>query len=96
MGSVTGPMTGSSTLTIGVMRHTADPSTTPLKAWRLNNDLTIEEVAGVTGLSTAMCSLVERNKRRLAPLTKILFARRLGVPVAELFPPEPVDVEAAQ
>jgi transcriptional regulator with XRE-family HTH domain len=62
----------------------------------MDNDLTIEELAGLTGLSAAMCSLVERNKRRLAPLTKIRFARRLGVPVGELFPPEPINDEAVQ
>jgi transcriptional regulator with XRE-family HTH domain len=76
------------------MGHAGDRSTSPLRAWRVENDLTIEEVAGLTGLSPSMHSLVERNKRRLAPLTKIHVARRLGVPVAELFPPEPIDVEA--
>jgi transcriptional regulator with XRE-family HTH domain len=77
------------------MRHVGDPSTSPLRDWRIENDLTIEEVAGLTGLSPSMHSLVERNKRRLAPLTKVLVARRLGVPVGELFPPEPIDVEVA-
>lgn len=38
-----------------------------------------------------MLSRVERGERQLAPLTKIQVARRLGVPVAEIFPVEAID-----
>ncbi len=66
---------------------------TRFRSWRQQEGLTLEEVSGITGVSVPMLSLVERDKRRLAPKTKILLARRLGVPVGSLFPPEPIDVE---
>ena len=62
--------------------------TNNLRDWRNRNGYTLEEVAGITGLSVAMLSLVERNKRNLRPSTKIQVARRLGVPVGDLFEPE--------
>ena len=62
---------------------------TKLRAWRLAEGLTLEEVAGLTGLSVGMVSKVERSKARLAPLTKVTVARRLGVPLrTERGPPE--------
>lgn len=66
-----------------------------LRLWRLRQGLTLREVADLTGLSTSMLSLVERDERNLAPMTKVRVARCLGVPVSELFEPEPVDVEAS-
>ncbi len=62
---------------------------TRLAMWRSDEGLTLAEVSGLTGLSVAMLSLVERRERQLAPLTKVKMARRLGVPVGALF-----DVEA--
>ena len=56
-----------------------------LREWRLAEDLTLDEVAGLVGLSVSMVSLVERGKRNLSPRAKVLFARRLGLPVRELF-----------
>lgn len=59
-----------------------------LRQWRLDQDLTLEEVSALTGLSTAMLSRVERGQRQLAPLTKVQVSRRLGVPLRELFEAE--------
>lgn len=69
--------------------------TNRLRDWRNRNGYTLEEVAGITGLSVSMLSLVERGKRNLKPATKILMARRLGVPVAELFDVDPVPGDEA-
>lgn len=56
-----------------------------LRTWRKRHDLTLEEVAGLSGLSIAMLSRVERGERNLAPLTKVQFARRVGASVGDLF-----------
>ena len=62
---------------------------TRLRAWRQANGLTLEEVSDLTGLSVPMISRAERGQRSIAPLRRVLVARRLGVPVRELFaPPE--------
>jgi transcriptional regulator with XRE-family HTH domain len=68
--------------------------TNRLRAWRIDHELSLEEVAGLTGLSASMLSLVERGKRQLAPLTKVRVARRLGARVEDLFIVEPIDEEA--
>ena len=67
---------------------------TRFRQWRRLEGLTLEEVSGLTGVSVPMLSLVERDKRRFGPRTKILVARRLGVSVSSLFPPELVEVES--
>lgn len=56
-----------------------------LRAWRLANGLSLDDVCDLTGLSKSMISRVERGERDLAPLTKVKVARRLGVPVRDLF-----------
>jgi DNA-binding XRE family transcriptional regulator len=56
-----------------------------IRRWRQREGLTLAEVSGLTGLSVAMLSLVERGQRRLLPKTKVRVARRLGVPLRELF-----------
>jgi transcriptional regulator with XRE-family HTH domain len=61
-----------------------------LRRWRVENDLTLAEVADLTGLSEAMISRVERGQRRLAPLTKVRVSRRLGVSISDLFDVEEV------
>lgn len=66
---------------------------TKLRDWRNENGYTLEEVAGICGLSVSMLSLVERGKRKLRPATRILVARRLGVSVSELFEPDPLPEE---
>jgi transcriptional regulator with XRE-family HTH domain len=62
---------------------------TRLQAWRKREGLTLTEVAGLTGTSVPMLSLVEAGKRRLSPKARVRISRRLGVPLIELFEPEP-------
>jgi transcriptional regulator with XRE-family HTH domain len=56
-----------------------------LRLWRLEKGFLLEDVAGLTGLSVAMVSRVERGERQLRPETKVRIARRLGVRLADLF-----------
>jgi transcriptional regulator with XRE-family HTH domain len=56
-----------------------------LAAWRQGEGLTLAEVSALTGLSVAMLSLAERGERSFLPKTKVLIARRLNVPLGELF-----------
>lgn len=65
-----------------------------LRQWRAENDYTLDDVAGLTGLSESMLSRVERGERTLSPRARVMVARRLGVPVRDLFPPEDVLTEA--
>ncbi len=67
-----------------------------LRDWRNEQGYTLDEVSGITGLSPAMLSLVERGLRNLRPATKILLARRLGVAVSDLFDLEPFPEEALE
>ncbi|MEU8275718.1 helix-turn-helix domain-containing protein [Microbispora bryophytorum] len=60
-------------------------ATTRFRAWRLAKELSLDEVADLTGLSKAMLSRAERGQRELAPMTKVKVARRLGVAVRDLF-----------
>ena len=62
------------------------------RSWRKRHDLTLEDVAGLSGLSVAMLSRVERGQRKLAPLTKVKVARRLGATVGDLFEVEPIEI----
>lgn len=66
-------------------QHTTQEPMTRLRQWRLDKGLSLEEVYGLSGISPAMLSRVERGQRELAPLTKVKLARALGVPVRELF-----------
>ena len=70
-------------------------TTTALRQWRIEAGWTLDELAGVTGYSTAMLSRVERGERTLSAQSKVLVARRLGVSVAELFPVAAPDLESA-
>jgi transcriptional regulator with XRE-family HTH domain len=65
-----------------------------LRRWRRQEGLTLRETAGLTGVSVAMLSLVERRRRHFSPLTKVLVARRLGVPLRELFDVEDLAADA--
>lgn len=56
-----------------------------LRLWRARHSLTLDEVAGLTGLSPAMLSRAERGQRQFAPLTKVHIARCLGTSVSDLF-----------
>ncbi len=64
---------------------TTTTRTTRLREWRVHQGLTLDEVADVTGMSKSMLSRAERGERHLAPLTRIQMARRLHVPVRDLF-----------
>lgn len=69
---------------------------TRLRQWRQEQGLTIDEVAALTGVSPSMLSLVERGRRELAPMTRVQVARRLRVPLRDLFGVEPLDLPDAQ
>lgn len=64
-----------------------------LRAWRERERLSLEEVAALTGFTPAMLSFVERGRRRLSTRGKVIVARRLGVPLRQLFDAEPVAEE---
>ncbi len=66
-----------------------------LRLWRADAGLTLQEVADLTGLSTAMLSRVESGHRQLAPMTRVRVARRLGVPIHELFEVEEIGEAAS-
>lgn len=70
------------------MKHMEDLCLTRLAAWRRSNGLTLDDVAGLTGLSPSVISRAERKLLALKPLTKVRVARALGVSVATLFEPE--------
>lgn len=56
-----------------------------MRRWRVDTGLSLDEMADLTGMSKSMLSRVERGERELAPLTKAKVARRLGVPIRDLF-----------
>jgi len=68
----------------------APKATTRFREWRLTNELSLDEVADLTGMSKSMLSRAERGQRDLAPLTKVKVARRLGVAIRDLFDLEEV------
>lgn len=57
-----------------------------LRTWREKRGLTLEEGAGLLGVSDSMLSRLERGERRVRPLDRVRFARLLGARVGELFP----------
>jgi len=61
-----------------------------LRRWRLKERLTLEDIAGLSGYSAVMISLVETGHRRLNREAKIKLARRMGVSVKTLFEVEDV------
>lgn len=65
--------------------------TVRLREWRVDQGLSLDEVAGLTGVSKSMLSRAERGQRQFAPLTRIMIARRLGTPVEKLFEVEPIE-----
>ncbi len=62
-----------------------------LRLWRVDAGLTLEEMSDLTGVSTAMLSRAERGERQLAPMTRVRVARRLCVPIHDLFEVEEID-----
>jgi transcriptional regulator with XRE-family HTH domain len=63
---------------------------TKLRSWRESAELSLGEVGGLTGVSIAMLSRLERGQRRASPKLKIQMARRLGVQIPDLFEVEPL------
>jgi transcriptional regulator with XRE-family HTH domain len=68
--------------------------TNRLRIWRVDHGLSLEETADLVGLDLGFLSRVERGQRNLSPLSKVKVARRLGVPVRELFDHEPLEDDA--
>lgn len=62
----------------------------PLRRWRHEHDASLDDTAGLTGVSAGTLSKVERGQCGLRPTTKLLIARRLGMRVGDLFPVDPV------
>jgi transcriptional regulator with XRE-family HTH domain len=62
-----------------------------LRLWRTDNGISLDELADLTGLSKSMISRVERGERGLSALAKVKIARRLDVPVRDLFEVEPLE-----
>lgn len=63
---------------------------TRLRAWREEKGWTLAEVSGLAGVSIAMLGQVERGERDFSAETKVLFARRLGAKVTDLFAVDPL------
>lgn len=66
--------------------------TTRLRAWRTEQGFSLQEMADLTGVSTAMLSRLETGGRAASARTKVLMARRLSVPIRTLFEVEPLDL----
>jgi transcriptional regulator with XRE-family HTH domain len=57
-----------------------------LRAWRERRGWTLAEVSGLTGVSVAHLSLIERGHREAPPRLKVLIARGIGAAVTDVFP----------
>lgn len=57
-----------------------------LRQYRERQEWSLQEVSGLTGLSRSYLSRVERGQREPTAATKVLIARKLGAPLADLFP----------
>ncbi|MFN2488793.1 MAG: helix-turn-helix domain-containing protein [Actinomycetota bacterium] len=64
---------------------TLTTTTSRLRTWREDRGWTLDEVAGLSGLSPSGWSRLERGERGTSPAMKVLIARRLGARVDELF-----------
>lgn len=67
------------------------PTPNRLRQWRADNDVSLDEAADLTGMSKSMLSRVERGQRGLSAAAKVKIARRLDVPVRDLFEVEPIE-----
>lgn len=63
------------------------PTMSELREFRERQGWTLADTSGLTGLSKAYLSLVERNLREPSPAMKVRIARGVGASVAQLFPP---------
>jgi transcriptional regulator with XRE-family HTH domain len=66
-------------------------TTTRLRTWRERIGYSLQEVADLGGVDTAMLSRAERGLKSFSPATKVRLARRLGVRVADLFEVEELE-----
>lgn len=66
-------------------------NSTRFRSWRIAQDFSLRDVAGLTGLSDSYVSLLERGLRNPSPRTKVAVARRLGVDVADIFEVDPIE-----
>jgi transcriptional regulator with XRE-family HTH domain len=60
--------------------------TNRLRRWRLENGLTVADVAELTGFTQPYLTRLERGDRGASPATKVRIARGLGVSLRDLFP----------
>lgn len=58
---------------------------TRLREWRHEAGYSLGEISDATGVSAAMLSRLETGKRKGSLRLKVLIARRLGVPLRDLF-----------
>jgi transcriptional regulator with XRE-family HTH domain len=58
----------------------------PLRAWRKREGISLQEMSDLTGYSLAMLSRLENGRRSASFRAKVAMARRLRVPIRELFP----------
>ncbi len=65
-----------------------------LRTWRVGRGMKLDETSGLSGVSEASMSRIERGIQSASPATKVRIARALGASVAELFEPEPVVASA--
>lgn len=56
-----------------------------LLEWCAEHDVTITDMAGLSGYSVAYLSLISRGKRTPPPQVKIALARAVGARVSDLF-----------
>jgi transcriptional regulator with XRE-family HTH domain len=60
-----------------------------LREWRDRHRLTLDDLSGLTGYDPSALSRIERGLLGVTPLKRVEIARRLGVSVADIFPPGP-------
>ncbi len=68
------------------MKGTTTETVSPLRQWRLKHDLTLDDLADLSGLDVSVLSRVERGLRHLPPLERVKLARRVGARVRDIFP----------
>jgi len=73
-----------------------DTAISKLRDWRRAEGFSLPEVSGLTGVSVAMLSRLERGHRQASSRLKVRMARRLGVQVSDLFELEPLDESDAR
>lgn len=67
-----------------------EPTVSRMRAWRTAKGWTLEEVAGLTGLSQGHLSRLELEQVEPSAEQRIRIARAVGAKVSDLFEPMPV------